>query len=103
MEKVISLLSEIEEKASKIIESASMEKENLHSKLKEDLEHLDRQITSDTDKKLDEIKEKISLSLKEEEKKLADDCDSQIDQLERKYTDEHNRIVDKIFHNIIGV
>mgnify|MGYP001944026735 FL=1 len=103
MEKVISLLSEIEEKASKIIESASTEKENLHNQLKKELEQLDEQITSETNKKLDKIKDEISQSLKEEEKKLADDCDSQIKHLEETYQNEHGEITDKIFHNIIGV
>ncbi|ROR22157.1 hypothetical protein EDD66_11639 [Mobilisporobacter senegalensis] len=103
MEKVISLLSEIEEKAAKIIESTSIEKEHLHNQLEKDMKQLDEKIMNDNNKKLEEIKYKINLSLEEERKNLADDCNHQISKLESKFSNNHNELIDEIFHKIIGV
>lgn len=103
MEKVISLLSEIEEKAAKIIESTSIEKEHLHKQFDINIKLLDEQIMSETNKKLDDIKNKINQSLEAERNKLEDDCKYQISKLESDFTNNHNVLVDKVFHNIIGV
>lgn len=103
MEKVISLLSEIEEKAVNIIESTATQKEQLHNQFDIDIKLLDEQIMNDTNKKLDEIKHKINQSLNEEQKKLIEDCNNQIGKLESAFAKNHNALVDELFHNIIGV
>lgn len=102
MEKVISLLSEIEEKAVNIIESTATQKEQLYNQFDIDIKLLDDQIMNDTNKKLDEIKHKINQSLNEERKKLIDECNNQISKLEIDFSKNHNTLVDELFHKIIG-
>lgn len=102
MEKVISLLSEIEEKAAKIIESTSIEKEHLHNQFDIDMKQLDEKIMNDTNRKLNEIKKEVSLSLEEEKKKLMEDCKNQINELEMNFNKNHQELVDRVFNNIIG-
>jgi len=102
MEKIITLLSEIEEKAEKIIENTSVEKEHLHKQFEEDIKLLDEQITNDTNNKLDELRSKINQSIEDEKNKLIEDCNKQLSVLENDFTKHHKTLVDKVFNSIIG-
>lgn len=102
MEKIITLLSEIEEKADNILGSTSNKKEHLYNELEEELKLLDDQIMDDTNKKLNVLKSEINQSLYDERNKLIDDCKTHLQKLEDDFTVNHNALVDKVFDAIIG-
>ncbi len=103
MEKIINLLSDIEEKSKNILESASTEKDNLHLKFEESLQKLDDHILEDMKVKIKDLQSRMNQSLEDEKKKLEENCNTQLKSLEDNFTNNHDALVEKAFQRIIGV
>lgn len=103
MEKVISLLYEIEEKANQIVKRAKDEKISLNQALEKDLVQLDKTIEDENTAKLNILKTQVDIDLAKEKKTLIDDCDKQLAAMEANYKQNQTAIVDKIFQSIIKV
>lgn len=102
MEQVMNLLSEVEEKATKILNLAEEEKKRLRVKSIQDMEDLDKQIKEATKEKLDALRSKNDKELLEGKQSLMEECQKSIQRMEDNYKDNHKKIVDQIFHQIIG-
>lgn len=103
MEKIISLLSEIEGKAATILDHTAEEKQSLHDQLDKDIEKLDRQIQIDTNAKINELRLEFNTSIEAEKQALINASDEQIKKLENDFTNNHDTLVAKVFSSIIGV
>lgn len=103
MEKVINLLNDIEEKAAKILDSTNSEKILLQKELDEKIIKLDEEIQKDTEKKLSELQNEINKEIEIEKNKLITNCNKRLDELDNYFTKKHDKLVYKVFQNIIGV
>lgn len=101
MKRVISLLYDIEEKASQIVVRAKEEKVSLNETFEKDLAMLDKTVEEEYASKLDTIKKQIDIELVKEEQALIDDCNKQIAAMELNYNGNHAAIADRILQNII--
>lgn len=102
MEKVLNYLSEIEDKANKIIEHAEEEKVLLHQELDQRISSLEQSIADENKKKLEVLKKQINQELEKEVQVLKEDSKKQLVDLENYYTSNHDSLVNKVFQNIIG-
>ncbi len=103
MEKVINVLYEIEEKANRILDRASEQKQKLYEQLNSDLEALESTITSDTNEKINAMKANMESELASERSALTTDCERQIQALQDNFTNNHDVLVEKLFQHIIEV
>lgn len=101
MEKVISLLYDIEEKANQIVTRARDEKISLNKALEDDLAKLDQKTADETAAKLNLLKAQVDIESAKELQALIDDCDKQLAAMDTNYQENHTAIVDKIFQSII--
>ncbi len=101
MEKVINLLSEIEEKADEIMKRANEEKMELHKKLEEDITQLDNSIAADKADRIHALQAQINKELAEERQALINDCNKQLEHMESQYQHNHDALVNKIFLSLI--
>ena len=103
MEKVINVLYEIEEKANRILNRATEQKQKLYDQLNNDLLELENSITADTNNKINNMKSTMLSEIETEKEALTRDCKEQIQALEINYSSNHDSYVDKVFENIIKV
>ncbi|MDF2609143.1 MAG: hypothetical protein K0R92_617 [Lachnospiraceae bacterium] len=101
MEKVISILYDIEEKANNIIKRVNEEKVRLQEELNQDLEKLDQTIANEKAEKLNVLKADIDKKLAVEKQSLIDDCNKQLDNMEENYGKNHDALVKNIFQELI--
>jgi uncharacterized protein YaaW (UPF0174 family) len=101
MEKVINFLYDIEEKANNIVKRVNEEKVRLQESFDHDLEELDKSIVAEKAEKLSVLKADIDNKLAIEKQYLIDDCNRQLDKMEENYTQNHDTLVDNVFHEII--
>lgn len=102
MEKIINLLSEIEGKATTILDHTAEEKQQLHQQLDTDIEKFDRQIQKETEVKVFEIHSKFNDSIEVQRQQLIKNSDEQIKKLQSDFKDNHDALVAKVFCSIVG-
>lgn len=101
MEKVINLLAEIEEKANRIIDRSSLEKNVLYDQLTKDIKSFDKELANDTLKKIVELQDNMFSEISQEKQALLDDCEKQSYDLDNYFNDNHEALVNEVFQNII--
>lgn len=101
MEKTISKLFEIEEKAKLIINRANDEKIKLHDAFEAEIEKMEKTIAGNSAKKIKEYKAEIEKELEKEKKALMLISEKHLAELDETYQKHHKDLVDKIFNSII--
>jgi hypothetical protein len=101
MEKVISLLFEIEEKAQQIIKRADEEKVKLYEELEKSLLQMENDITAENTAKLKALQSQSDMEFEKERKILIDNCNKQLEELDSIYKNSHDQLVDKVFESLI--
>lgn len=102
MEKVIDLLSEIEEKADQIIKRASEEKNKLYQELEQNMKSFDKSIEEERTSKLAALKQQADSALEKERQSLIEDCNKQISHIETYYKDNHDALADNILKKLLS-
>ena len=102
MEQIMKLLSEVEEKATKILNLAEEEKKRLRVQSKQDIEDLDNQLKKFTKEKVDGLRSKNDKELEEGKQALLKECEQSIQRMEDNFNKNHDGLVDQLFHQIIG-
>lgn len=102
MEKVINLLYDIEEKATRIIDRVTDEKAILYDKLNKDLEALDLEIEKETHEKLSSLQETLDREVSAETQDLITNNEKTLRDLELNFNTNKEDLVNQVFHNIIG-
>ncbi len=101
MERVINLLHDIEEKANQIVKRANEEKVRLNDRLQKDMETFDHEIAEKNAAKLDFLKVGVDKELNLEKQSLIDECIRQLTQMDTDYLENHDRLAQEIFQEII--
>lgn len=101
MERVISLLFDIENKANQIIEKANIEKTDLYEDNEKAIHEMETAIEEENNAKINIIMEQAKKELEKDIKQLSDNSSKQLADLDDNYTRNHAMIADKIFQNVI--
>ena len=102
MEKVIKVLSEIEDKAGKILDRTKEQKQLLYDQLNKDLAKLDSDIKADMNKKIDSMQKEMEVEITKERQTLLNDCEKDITALQANFDANHDALVTEIFTKIIN-
>ena len=101
MEKVISLLFEIEKKANQIIESANLEKSELLEENETAITKMESQLSNENNTKINALMAQAEEELNLEKQQLIENCNKQLQDLEDNYKTNHDRFVKQVFHSVI--
>lgn len=102
MERVINLLYDIEEKANRILDRASEEKNLLHDQLQKDITKLDEEIKNNTRSKISALQDNMNQEIERERQILIESSEKHLRDLEANFKANQETLVNKIFKNIIG-
>lgn len=102
MEKTISRIFEIEEKANLIIDRANKEKIQLYSEFENNLIQMEQRIADETTTRIKDYQEKTDKELSEESLIFAQKCEQQLQELDLFYNENHNNMIQKVYENIIS-
>lgn len=103
MERVISLLFDIEKKANQIIERANIEKTELCDENEIEIQKMEAAIADDNNNKINIIVEQAEKELEKEKQELIDNSNKQLKDIETNYQQNHDAIVTKVFQSIIAI
>lgn len=101
MEKMISTLFEIEEKANLIINRANEEKIRLYREFEIDAKRMEDEISAETSEKLRMIQTQMDEELKMEKQALLDKNQLHLKDLEIHFINNKTKLVNSIFESII--
>ncbi|MGF7144629.1 vacuolar-type H+-ATPase subunit H [Anaerotaenia torta] len=103
MEKVISLLFDIEKKANQIIERANIEKNELYEENEKQIAQLESGIAEENNKKIKSLMEQSEKEIEQEKQQLINDSEIQLKELETYYQENHDTLVEKVFQCITRI
>ena len=101
MEKVISLLFDIERKANQIIERANIEKNELYEENEKIIARMEVAIAEENNAKISSLMAQSEKEIELEKQQLIDSSEKQLKDLEIYYEKNHDTLVDKVFRCII--
>jgi len=103
MEKVIGLLFDIEKKANQIIERANIEKNTLFQENEKAIAQMEASIGEENSVKINELTVQAEKELEREKLHLIESSAKQLKDLESNYINDHDTLVEKVFHSIIEI
>jgi vacuolar-type H+-ATPase subunit H len=101
MEKVISLLFDIERKANQIIERANIEKNELYEENEKLIAKMEADIAEENTAKTSTLMMQADKEIELEKQQLIESSEKQLKDIEKNYEQNHDAMVDKVFHSII--
>ena len=101
MEKVITVLSEIEDKATKILDRTKDQKQQLYEQLNRDIAKLEQEIRTETNTKLARLQETMNAEIEEEKRTLLENCEEELVSLDTAFQTNHEALAEEIFARII--
>lgn len=101
MEKVITVLSEIEDKATKILDRTKDQKQQLYKQLNRDIAKLEQEIRTETNTKLARLQETMNAEIEEEKRTLLENCEEELVSLDTTFQANHEALAEEIFARII--
>ncbi|HWT75221.1 MAG TPA: hypothetical protein VN258_10945 [Mobilitalea sp.] len=101
MEKVIGLLFDIEKKANQILERANDEKNELFEENEKAIVKMEAEIADENNAKVNLIVIQAEKELELEKQQLIESSNKQLIDLEKNYKQNHDALVEKVFHSII--
>ena len=103
MEKVISLLFDIEKKANQIIERANIEKNELYEENEKLIMKMEADIAEENNAKINALMAKSEHEIEQEKQHLIESSEKQLKLLEENYKTNHEDMINKVFHSIIQI
>ncbi len=103
MEKVISLLFDIERKANQIIERANLEKNDLYEENEKTIKEMESAIAEENNAKINVLVTQAEQDIEKEKQQLIASSEKQLKDLEDNYTKNHDALVNKVFQNLIQI
>ena len=101
MEKVISLLFDIEKKANQIIERANIEKNDLFEENEKAIKAMEDSISEENNAKINQLMAQADQEIEKEKTGLIENSAKQLKELDESLSKNHDSYVNKIFHSII--
>lgn len=103
MEKVISLLFDIERKANQIIERANLEKNDLYEENEKAIKEMEGVIADENNAKIKALVSQAEQDIEKEKQQLIASSEKQLKDLEDNYTKNHDVLVNKVFQSLIHI
>lgn len=103
MERVISLLFDIEKKANQIIERANTEKTQLCEENEKEIQKMEAAIAQENEAKIKVIVDQAEKDLEQEKQQLTESSNRQLKELDDNFKQNHEVIVNRVFQSIIAV
>jgi vacuolar-type H+-ATPase subunit H len=103
MEKVISLLFDIERKANHIIERANIEKNELYEENEKLIAQMEAGIADDNNAKINTLISQADHEIEQEKQQLIESNEKQLKDLEQNYTKNHDAMVNKVFRCLVQI
>ncbi len=103
MEKVISLLFDIERKANQIIERANLEKNDLYEENEKAIKEMEGVIADENNAKIKALVSQAEQDIEKEKQQLIASSEKQLKDLEDNYTKSHDVLVNKVFQSLIHI
>lgn len=100
MEKVISLLFDIERKANQIIERANLEKNELYEENEKLISKMEADISEENNAKITALMTQAEEEIESEKHQLIENSEKQLKDLWHNYETNHDEMVDKVFRSI---
>ncbi len=101
MDMIVDRLSEIEQAAIRIVDSASIEKKEMEAESKKRIDAYDVQIDSETAIQLKVLKETLDSQMQQELAQLKEDTDKTLHMIEMDYNANHEQLADEILKKMI--
>jgi vacuolar-type H+-ATPase subunit H len=101
MEKVISLLFDIERKANQIIERANIEKNDLFEENEKAIKAMETSIADDNNSKINVLVAQADKEIEQEKQQLIENSEKQLSDLEENYRKNRESLVNKVFQSIV--
>lgn len=101
MEKVISLLFDIERKANQIIERANIEKSELFEENEKAIKAMEDSISEENNNKINKLIAQADEEIEKEKQQMIENSKKQLIDLEENYKKNHDSLVNKVFQSII--
>lgn len=102
MEKVITLLYDIEEKANRILNRATEEKAKLYQELNEQMEQIDAKINEETKKKLEVLQAKFDKEVASDTRDLIEANERHLADIESNFRANHDNLVKHVIDQVIA-
>jgi hypothetical protein len=103
MEKVISLLFDIERKANQIIERANIEKNELFEENEKAIKAMEAEIAEETNAKINVLMAQAEKEIELEKNLMIENSNKQLKELEENYSKNHAAYVNRLFESIIQI
>lgn len=103
MERIVSVLNDIDDKADKIIAAAASVKASMYEEHLRKVSEYEASLLSETDSKLLEIKKEKETALDQKKQQIDETCSVRLKEMKDNYDQNHDVIVDNIFNRIIEV
>lgn len=99
---VINRLSEIEAAAVNVENQSAGEKRRIAKEYEQKTLDFDRELDARTEEKLQDLNEKLKSEAEEELLKMRRETEQALESMKKEYTQNHEKLVDELFHYIIG-
>lgn len=102
MDKIVSVLTQINEKAEKILSDANGCKLDIQKQLEADIKEYEENLMKKTEEELKMAADENSRAFEEKKANIYKDAQSQINAMEDNYNKNHDTMVTEIFDKIIS-
>ena len=101
MDEILSKLSEIETAASRIMESAEMQKKALDQQHESRIAEFDRQVEAEAESKVEKLRKELAQSAQKDLNEMKKNAEASLAELEKEYAHNHEKMVSQIYEKII--
>ena len=102
MENIVAVLTQINEKAEKILSDANGCKLNMQKQLEADIKEYEEKLNEKTENELEIAASESNRTFEEKKAAIYKDTDAQIKAMEDNYNKNHDALVDDIFNKVIS-
>ena len=101
MEKIVDTLTQINEKAEKILSDANGYKLKMQKQLEADIKEYEEKLNEKTAKELEDAASENNRSFEEKKEAIYKESQAMIDSMEDNYNKNHDTLVNDIFNKVI--
>ncbi len=102
MEQILSLMVEVEEKATNILKLAEDEKQRIYQKSRVDLEQYDKQLNKEVEEKLELLRKKNEIEVEAARANMMQEYEQNLEKLNQDYNKKQDDLVKQIMKQLIG-
>lgn len=100
MDNMVTRLSEIDQEAQRIVETAAARKKELESQSREQKKIFDRELEEKTRETLESLKEKLETEMEQELAGLREESKKALELLDKQYENSHEALAEELFRRV---